>query len=315
MISLFRKLLIVAVAVALPLFAFSQTDTRTIRGVVVDENNDPMIGVTVIVAGTTTGTATDIDGKFTLSVPLNATALEFSYIGYQRTTVPITGNVINLQMIPDINLMDELVVIGYGTRKRADLTGSVSTISEKDFNQGMIGSAEQLINGKIAGVQIVNYGGSPSAGSMIRVRGGASLNASNEPLIVLDGMPMEVGGSVSGSGNFLSLLNPNDIESMTVLKDASSTAIYGSRASNGVIIITTKRGGGKGIKISFQSTNSQQTRRGQPICCRARSLSMSSPLKVAVPSKHSSVQPTPTGTIRFTEPASVQITIWLSRDN
>jgi hypothetical protein len=107
MISLFRKLLIVAVAVALPLFAFSQTDTRTIRGVVVDENNDPMIGVTVIVAGTTTGTATDIDGKFTLSVPLNATALEFSYIGYQRTTVPITGNVINLQMMPDINLMDE----------------------------------------------------------------------------------------------------------------------------------------------------------------------------------------------------------------
>lgn len=260
MISLFRKLLIVAVAVALPLFAFSQTDTRTIRGVVVNENNDPMIGVTVIVAGTTTGTATDIDGKFTLSVPLNTTALEFSYIGYQRTTVPITGNVINLQMIPDINLMDELVVIGYGTRKRADLTGSVSTISEKDFNQGMIGSAEQLINGKIAGVQIVNYGGSPSAGSMIRVRGGASLNASNEPLIVLDGVPMEVGGSVSGSGNFLSLINPNDIESMTVLKDASSTAIYGSRASNGVIIITTKRGGDKGIKISFQSTNSQQTR-------------------------------------------------------
>lgn len=260
MIYLFRKLLIVTVATVLPLLAFSQPDTRTIKGVVVDENNNPMIGVTVIVAGTTSGTATDIDGKFTLSVPSNAAALEFSYVGYQRTTVPITGDVINLQMVPDINLMEELVVIGYGTRKKTDLTGSVSTISEKDFNQGMIGSAEQLVNGKIAGVQIVNYGGSPSSGSMIRIRGGASLNASNDPLIVLDGVPMEVGGSVSGSGNFLSLLNPNDIESMTVLKDASSTAIYGSRASNGVIIITTKKGGDQALKVSFQTTNSQQSR-------------------------------------------------------
>ena len=211
MISLFRKLLIVTVAMALSLLAFSQTDTRTITGVVVDENNDPMIGVTVVITGTTSGTATDIDGRYTLSVPADAASLEFSYIGYQRATVTIADKVINLQLMPDINLMEELVVIGYGTRKKTDLTGSVSTISEKDFNQGMIGSAEQLVNGKIAGVQIINNGGSPSAGSMIRIRGGASLNASNEPLIVLDGVPMEVGGSVSGSGNFLSLLNPNDI--------------------------------------------------------------------------------------------------------
>lgn len=258
--SLFRQLLIVTVAMALPLFAYTQTDSRTITGVVVDENNDPMTGVTVIVPGTTSGTATDIEGMFTLNVPSGATVLEFSYIGYQKTTVPISGNRINLQLIPDVNLMDELVVIGYGTQKKADLTGSVSTVSEKDFNQGMIGSAEQLVNGKIAGVQIVNTGGSPSAGSTIRIRGGASLNASNDPLIVLDGVPMEVGGSVSGSGNFLSLLNPNDIESMTVLKDASSTAIYGSRASNGVIIITTKKGGDERVKVSFQTTNSQQTR-------------------------------------------------------
>ncbi len=260
MISLFRKLLIVTVAMALSLLAFSQTDTRTITGVVVDENNDPMIGVTVVITGTTSGTATDIDGRYTLSVPADAASLEFSYIGYQRATVTIADKVINLQLMPDINLMEELVVIGYGTRKKTDLTGSVSTISEKDFNQGMIGSAEQLVNGKIAGVQIINNGGSPSAGSMIRIRGGASLNASNEPLIVLDGVPMEVGGSVSGSGNFLSLLNPNDIESMTVLKDASSTAIYGSRASNGVIIITTKKGGNKGVKVTFHTTNSQQLR-------------------------------------------------------
>lgn len=245
---------------AIPLFAYSQADTRTITGIVVDEHNDPMVGVTVTVTGSTTGTTTDIDGLFTLRVPSGATEMEFSYIGYQRTTLPITGNRITLQMTPDINLMEELVVIGYGTQKRTDLTGSISTVSEKDFNRGMIGSAEQLVNGKIAGVQIINSGGSPSAGSTIRIRGGASLNASNDPLIVLDGVPMEVGGSVSGSGNFLSLLNPNDIESMTVLKDASSTAIYGSRASNGVILITTRKGGDKGVKVSFQTTHSQQLR-------------------------------------------------------
>ena len=258
--SLFRKLLIAAMTMAIPLFVYSQADTRTITGIVVDEHNDPMVGVTVTVTGSTTGTATDIDGLFTLRVPSGATEMEFSYIGYQRTTLPITGNRITLQMTPDINLMEELVVIGYGTQKRTDLTGSISTVSEKDFNRGMIGSAEQLVNGKIAGVQIINSGGSPSAGSTIRIRGGASLNASNDPLIVLDGVPMEVGGSVSGSGNFLSLLNPNDIESMTVLKDASSTAIYGSRASNGVILITTRKGGDKGVKVSFQTTHSQQLR-------------------------------------------------------
>lgn len=260
MSSLFRKLLIAAMAMAFSLLAYSQTDTRTITGIVVDENNDPMIGVTVMITGSTTGTATDIDGFFTLRVPSGATKLEFSFIGYQRTTLPITGNRITLQMTPDINLMEELVVIGYGTQKRTDLTGSISTVTDKDFNRGMIGSAEQLVNGKIAGVQIVNSGGSPSAESTIRIRGGASLNASNDPLIVLDGVPMEIGGSVSGSGNFLSLLNPNDIESMTVLKDASSTAIYGSRASNGVILITTRKGGDKGIKVSFQTTHSQQLR-------------------------------------------------------
>ncbi len=156
--------------------------------------------------------------------------------------------------------MDELVVIGYGTQKKEDLTGSVAAISEKDFNQGLISSPEQLVNGKVAGLQITSAGGSPTSGSTIRIRGGASLNASNDPLIILDGVPMEVGGSVSGSGNFLSLINPNDIESMTVRKVASSTAIYGSRASNGVIIINTKKGGSDKIKVNFQTTNSFQNR-------------------------------------------------------
>jgi iron complex outermembrane receptor protein len=258
-ISLFKQPWIILIALILPLQVFAQAGSRTITGIVLDENNEPMVGVTVIVPGTTTGTATDINGGFSLVMAATATELEFSYIGYESMIVPITGNRVEVQMTPDINVMDELVVIGYGTRKRGDLTGAISSVSEKDFNQGMISSPEQLVNGKIAGMQIVNSGGSPSAGSTIRVRGGASLNASNDPLIVLDGVPMEIGGSVSGSGNFLSLLNPNDIESMTVLKDASSTAIYGSRASNGVIIIETKKGGDEKLRVSLQTTNSLQS--------------------------------------------------------
>lgn len=258
-ISLLKQPWIILIALILPLQVFAQAGSRTITGIVLDENNEPMVGVTVIVPGTTTGTATDINGSFSLVMAATATELEFSYIGYESMIVPITGNRVEVQMTPDINVMDELVVIGYGTRRRGDLTGAISSVSEKDFNQGMISSPEQLVNGKIAGVQIVNSGGSPSAGSTIRVRGGASLNASNDPLIVLDGVPMEIGGSVSGSGNFLSLLNPNDIESMTVLKDASSTAIYGSRASNGVIIIETKKGGDEKLRVSLQTTNSLQS--------------------------------------------------------
>jgi len=153
-----------------------------------------------------------------------------------------------------------VVVVGYGTARRSDLTGSVSTVSSKDFNKGQISSPEQLINGKVAGVQIMSNSGSATAGSTIRVRGGASLNASNDPLIVLDGVPLESGGISGNSSNFLSMINPSDIESMTVLKDASSTAIYGSRASNGVIIITTKKGKEGKVRVAFSSTNSVQTR-------------------------------------------------------
>ncbi len=243
----------------IPVSVYSQTQ-RTVTGTVIDEIGEPLTGASVRVVGESIGTATDIDGHYTLKIPATAKQLTFSYLGYTDQTVDITSDVINVTMRPDSEVLNEVVVIGYGVRKKDDLTGSVATVGEKDFNQGMISSPEELVNGKIAGVQIVNGGGSPTSGSTIRVRGGASLNASNDPLIVLDGVPMEVGGSVSGSGNFLSLINPNDIESMTILKDASSTAIYGSRASNGVIIITTKKGKGDGIKVSFQSTNSLATK-------------------------------------------------------
>ncbi|MGN1237631.1 MAG: SusC/RagA family TonB-linked outer membrane protein [Muribaculaceae bacterium] len=246
----------------LPLQARAQGATRTVSGTVLDETSEPLIGASVIAQGSTTGAATDFDGKFKITVSQNVKNLEITYVGYEKAVVaiPVSGN-LEIKLKPNAQVMEEVVVIGYGVQKKDDLTGSISTVGEKDFNQGLISSPEQLVNGKVAGVQIVNSGGSPTAGSTIRIRGGASLNASNDPLIVLDGVPMEVGGSVSGSGNFLSLINPNDIESMTVLKDASSTAIYGSRASNGVIIITTKKGSGNDrIKVNFQTTNSLQTR-------------------------------------------------------
>lgn len=239
----------------IPVSAYAQ-NPRTVTGTVVDETGEPLIGASVRVVGESTGVATDIDGRYSMKVPASAKQLLFSYVGYHNLTADITSDVVDVTLHPDNEILDEVVVIGYGTQKKNDLTGSVSSVGEKDFNQGLISSPEELINGKIAGVQITSNGGSPNGGSTIRIRGGASLNASNDPLIVLDGVPMEKGDGITGSGNFLSMINPNDIESMTILKDASSTAIYGSRASNGVIIINTKKGSGSGIKVSFQTTNS-----------------------------------------------------------
>lgn len=201
------------------------------------------------------GTITDIDGNFTLQVPAEVKQLTISYVGYVTQTVDITSEPIRVQLKSDNQLLQEVVVVGYGVTRKSDLTGSVSTMKADDFNGGTINSPEQLINGKVSGVQIMSSGGSPSAGSSIRIRGGASLNASNDPLIVVDGVPLENGG-ITGSGNFMSMINPSDIESMTVLKDASSTAIYGSRASNGVLLITTKKGSGDRLKVSFSTNNS-----------------------------------------------------------
>jgi len=257
---LFRLSLLVGMLVLSSSFLMAQ-NAKKIAGTVLDENGEGLIGAAVTETGTTNGVITDMDGNFTLQVSGNAKTVQVSFIGYITETVqiPASGNIV-IRMEPDRQMLQETVVIGYGVQRKSDLTGSVSNVSTEDFNQGVINSPEQLINGKVSGVQIVNGGGSPSAGSTIRIRGGASLNASNDPLIVLDGVPMEVGGSVSGSGNFLSLINPNDIESMTILKDASSTAIYGSRASNGVIIITTKKGtDSKRPKINFSTTNSLQS--------------------------------------------------------
>ena len=242
--------------------AFAQQGGKKITGQVIDENKEPMIGVSILIVGTSTGTVTDFDGNYTLNVPQGNKELQFSYVGYETKIValPTSGSVLNVQMKSDSQVLSDVVVIGYGTQRKSDLTGSVTNVSSKDFNMGLVSSPEQLINGKISGVQIMSNSGSPTAGSTIRVRGGASLNASNDPLIVLDGVPLEQGGISGNDGNFLSLINPNDIESMTILKDASSTAIYGSRASNGVILITTKKGTSDKLQITFSTTNSIQTR-------------------------------------------------------
>ena len=234
--------------------------TRTIKGVVTDaQNGEALIGATVMVEGDKSGTVTDFDGNFSLQVPSSAKKVKISYIGYIDQVVAISDNMkVNLES--DSKALADVVVIGYGTARKSDLTGSVATVKAKDFNKGLVSSPEQLINGKVSGVQIMSNSGSASAGSTIRVRGGASLNASNDPLIVLDGVPLEQGGISGNSSNFLSMINPSDIESMTVLKDASSTAIYGSRASNGVIIITTKKGQQGSLKVNFNTTNSMQTR-------------------------------------------------------
>ena len=234
--------------------------TRTVKGEVTDaQNGEALIGATVTVEGEKGGTVTDFDGNFSLQVSSSAKKIKVSYIGYIDKVLAISENM-NVKLESDSKALADVVVIGYGTARKSDLTGSVATVKAKDFNKGLVFSPEQLINGKVSGVQIMSNSGSASAGSTIRVRGGASLNASNDPLIVLDGVPLEQGGISGNSSNFLSMINPSDIESMTVLKDASSTAIYGSRASNGVIIITTKKGQQGGLKVNFNTTNSMQTR-------------------------------------------------------
>lgn len=253
-----RSLLLVALFVIGCLQLMAQT--RTIKGEVTDaQNGEALIGATVMVEGEKGGTVTDFDGNFSLQVSSSAKKIKVSYIGYIDKVLSVSDNM-KVKLESESKALADVVVIGYGTARKSDLTGSVATVKSKDFNKGLVSSPEQLINGKVSGVQIMSNSGSASAGSTIRVRGGASLNASNDPLIVLDGVPLEQGGISGNSSNFLSMINPSDIESMTVLKDASSTAIYGSRASNGVIIITTKKGQQGAVKVNFNTTNSLQTR-------------------------------------------------------
>ncbi|MEO0788948.1 MAG: TonB-dependent receptor [Bacteroidota bacterium] len=224
----------------------------SVSGVVTDsETGDPLIGASVLVVETGTGTVTDIDGKYTVTADVGG-ELQFSYTGYKTQTVFVDSRTtIDVQLLPG-ELLDEVVVVGYGAVKKDDLTGSVNTIDAETFNQGAIVSPTNLISGKVAGVQILSGDGQPGGGTSIRIRGGTSVTASNEPLYVVDGVPLSgEGGGVTGGRNALNFLNPGDIESMTILKDASASAIYGSRGANGVVIITTKQGESGAPRITY----------------------------------------------------------------
>jgi TonB-dependent starch-binding outer membrane protein SusC len=229
--------------------------TKTVTGLVLDALNNPLSGVTVTVKNKNTATSTNAKGEFTITAS-TGDVLVFTSVGFQKMeeTVGATPG-INITLATLSTNLNEVIVTGYGTAKKKDLTGAIATVSSKDFQKGVITTPEQLIQGKVPGLSIISNGGKPGSGSVIRIRGGASLSASNTPLIVIDGVPLD-NGNVAGGSNPLAFINPNDIESFTVLKDASSAAIYGTRASNGVIIITTKKGKGGKAKVSFSSVNS-----------------------------------------------------------
>jgi TonB-linked SusC/RagA family outer membrane protein len=236
------------------LFSFSVfAQNRTITGRITGAGGAGMAGASVIIKGTSIGTTSGENGAYTITVPADATTLVISSVGFGSQEIAISDRTtIDVALQSAANNMNEVVVVAYGSRRRGDLTGSVTAVSAKDFQKGFIPSPEQLLQGKVAGLQITSGGGSAGGGSRIRIRGGASLNASNDPLVVIDGVPVE-GNGIAGSGNLLSTINPNDIESVSVLKDASATALYGSRASNGVLIVTTKRGVRGKLRFNFNS--------------------------------------------------------------
>ena len=252
------------IAMAVPAQVFAQSKYE-VKGVVVDTTGTPVIGATVLEQGTTNGVTTDINGQYTLKVKSAESIVEISFIGYKTVALVASSNLLgNVVLEEDSAMIDDVVVIGYGVVKKNDLTGSISTVKADQTNKGLATSPTDLLRGKSAGVVITSGSGAPGSAATIRIRGGSSLNASNDPLVVVDGLPISNSG-ISGTANALASINPSDIESFTVLKDASATAIYGSRASNGVIIITTKKGSKYDsnvphVSVDFTASLSQNSR-------------------------------------------------------
>lgn len=254
--SSFRLFQIIVLLAGLFFINTASAQQKKVEGRVLDNvSGTPLAGASVAIKGTETGVLTNATGQFSLSVPANASQLTISFSGYANQDVNIGTGKLEIRLSVASSSLADVVVIGYGSARKKDLTGSVATLSSKDFVKGALTTPEQLIQGKVAGVQITSNSGAPGAGSTIRIRGGSSLNASNDPLIVLDGMPLDNGG-IAGQANPLALINPNDIESFTILKDASAAAIYGSRASNGVIMITTRKGAKGKPLVNFNSQTS-----------------------------------------------------------
>ncbi len=242
--------------------AFGQQ--RTITGVVTDAStNTPLPGVNVVVQNTTIGTTTDVEGRYSLSVPGPDAVLVFSFVGYQQQEIPVGDQqTINVTLREDIAVLGEVVAIGYGVQRREALTGSVSSVEIAEADIGLTSSPQELLQGRTAGVQVIRSNGEPGAGAVVRIRGGTSINASNDPLYVIDGVPIDPSGFAPGGGNNiggtprnpLSFINPNDIETMDVLKDAAATAIYGARGANGVVLITTKSGAAGRLQVEYSGS-------------------------------------------------------------
>ena len=229
-----------AMALGLVMSANAYAQDVNVTGTIIDDLGEPVLGANVVVKGTANGATTDLDGNFSFNAAKGST-LVISFIGYKSQEVVFDGKPLNITLVEDSEMLEDVVVIGYGVAKKTDLTGSVTAIKPDEKNKGVVTNPQDMLQGKIAGVNVTTGSGAPGTGASIRIRGGSSLNASNDPLIVIDGLAMDNQG-VKGLSNPLSMVNPADIETFTVLKDASATAIYGSRGSNGVIIITTKKG-------------------------------------------------------------------------
>jgi len=250
------RIFLFSVILLFPLAMFAQ---QTVKGKVTEASSGSGLpGVDIIIKGTTVGTSTDFDGNYILDNVKTGDILVVSYLGFKSQELTVNSTTINIKLVEDTESLDEVVVIGYGSVKKEDLTGSADLITSEDFNKGNVVSAQQLINGKVAGVSVTSGGGAPGEGQNIVIRGLGSLSLTSSPLIVVDGVPLNDGG-VGGSRNVLNLINPNDIESMVVLKDASATSIYGSRAANGVIMITTKKGKDTEFKFNVNSSTTLYT--------------------------------------------------------
>lgn len=241
-----KFLLLYLVGILMAAQSFAQS--ITVNGVVKDKTGESVIGANVLIKGTTNGTITDFDGNFTLQANKND-ILVISFIGYQSQELPVSSQM-NIILSDDTQILEDVVVIGYGTVKKSDATGSVTAIKPDEFNKGLRTTAQDALVGKMSGVNVVSGSGAPGSSATIRIRSGASLSASNDPLIVIDGVPVD-NSTIEGGGNVIGAINPNDIETFTILKDASATAIYGSRASNGVIVITTKKGTSNKAQINY----------------------------------------------------------------
>lgn len=239
-------------------FSVSVAAQKTVvKGNILDKDNLPIIGANILEKGTSNGTISDVDGNFTLSITNPKTTLLITYIGYKNVEMPASANM-KIVMTEDSEMLEDVVVIGYGSVKKSDATGSVTAIKPDDFNKGLRTTAQDALVGKVPGVNVVSSSGAPGTGATIRIRSGASLSASNDPLIVIDGVPVD-NSTIEGGGNVIGGINPDDIETFTVLKDASATAIYGSRASNGVIVITTKKGADTNLRFNYSTNLSVST--------------------------------------------------------